>query len=75
MNEIEQDSRDVEAVRSQDLDDLLNQHFKGRVVRKDLTKQLKEGANVPIYVLEYLQGQRETADGWHLVHHHRPVFF
>ncbi|MFT4790359.1 MAG: ATP-dependent Lon protease [Paraglaciecola sp.] len=30
--------------------------FKGRVVRKDLTKQLKEGANVPVYVLEYLLG-------------------
>src|SRR5919106_1990190 len=38
------------------LDDLLNQHFAGRVVRKDLTKLVKEGANVPIYVLEYLLG-------------------
>ena len=42
--------------RSADLDGLLNQHFMGRVVRKDLTKQLKEGANVPVYVLEYLLG-------------------
>lgn len=39
-----------------DLDDLLNEHFAGRVVRKDLTKLLKEGANVPVYVLEYLLG-------------------
>ncbi len=38
------------------LDDLLNQHFQGKVVRKDLTKLLKEGANVPVYVLEYLLG-------------------
>jgi ATP-dependent Lon protease len=38
------------------LDEKLNQSFKGRVVRKDLTKQLKEGANVPVYVLEYLLG-------------------
>ncbi len=38
------------------LDDLLNQHFTGRVVRKDLTKLVKEGANVPVYVLEYLLG-------------------
>ncbi len=38
------------------LDDLLNQHFAGRVVRKDLTKLIKEGANVPVYVLEYLLG-------------------
>ena len=38
------------------LDDLLNTHFAGRVVRKDLTKLVKEGANVPVYVLEYLLG-------------------
>ena len=43
-------------IRSHDLDDLLTTEFKGRVVRKDLTKQLKEGANVPVYVLEYLLG-------------------
>lgn len=39
------------------LDDLLNKAFGGKVVRKDLTKLLKEGANVPVYVLEYLLGQ------------------
>jgi len=39
------------------LDELLNRHFAGRVVRKDLTKLVKEGANVPVYVLEYLLGQ------------------
>src|SRR5918994_2250257 len=39
-----------------ELDDLLNRHFAGRVVRKDLTKLVKEGANVPVYVLEYLLG-------------------
>ncbi len=38
------------------LDDLLNVHFAGRVVRKDLTQMVKEGANVPVYVLEYLLG-------------------
>jgi len=42
---------------SADLDTLLNEHFSGRVVRKDLTKKVKEGANVPVYVLEYLLGQ------------------
>jgi ATP-dependent Lon protease len=41
---------------SGDLDDLLNDHFAGKVVRKDLTKLVKEGANVPVYVLEYLLG-------------------
>lgn len=39
-----------------DLNTKLNEVFAGRVVRKDLTKRLKEGANVPIYVLEYLLG-------------------
>jgi ATP-dependent Lon protease len=43
-------------LRSMDLDDLMTTEFKGRIVRKDLTKQLKEGANVPVYVLEYLLG-------------------
>src|SRR3989304_472927 len=44
------------------LDQLLNQHFAGRVVRKDLTKLLKEGANVPVYVLEYLLGMYCASD-------------
>jgi len=39
-----------------DLDGLLNEHFAGKVVRKDLTKLVKEGANVPVFVLEYLLG-------------------
>jgi len=38
------------------LDNLLNVNFPGKVVRKDLTKLVKEGANVPVYVLEYLLG-------------------
>jgi ATP-dependent Lon protease len=38
------------------IDDLLNRYFPGKVVRKDLTKLVKEGANVPVYVLEYLLG-------------------
>jgi ATP-dependent Lon protease len=39
-----------------DLDRLLIEQFPGKVVRKDLTKLIKEGANVPVYVLEYLLG-------------------
>lgn len=39
-----------------DLDAKLIEHFPGKIVRKDLTKRLKEGANVPVYVLEYLLG-------------------
>lgn len=34
----------------------LYKYFSGKIVRKDLTKKIKEGANVPIYVLEYLLG-------------------
>ncbi len=40
----------------------LNEHFSGKVVRKDLTKKIKEGANVPIYVLEYLLGMYCATD-------------
>ena len=38
------------------LDEKLRKYFAGKVVRKDLTKRIKEGANVPVYVLEYLLG-------------------
>lgn len=41
--------------RNKLLDKLLT-HFSGKIVRKDLTKRIKEGANVPVYVLEYLLG-------------------
>lgn len=34
----------------------LHTYFAGKIVRKDLTKKIKEGANVPVYVLEYLLG-------------------
>lgn len=54
--------RETASSSAQDLDSLLNQHFRGRVVRKDLTKQLKEGANVPVYVLEYLLGMYCASD-------------
>ena len=40
----------------------LRQYYDGRIVRKDLTKSIKEGANVPVYVLEYLLGQYCNSD-------------
>ena len=40
----------------------LRQTFDGRIVRKDLTKKIKEGANVPVYVLEFLLGQYCSSD-------------
>ena len=40
----------------------LRKTFDGRIVRKDLTKHIKEGANVPVYVLEFLLGQYCSSD-------------
>ena len=39
------------------LKEKLRENFSGKIVRKDLTKKIKEGANVPVYVLEFLLGQ------------------
>jgi len=49
-NRFEEDS-------NSELNRKLRQYFDGKIVRKDLTKHIKEGANVPVYVLEYLLGQ------------------
>lgn len=40
----------------------LRVNFDGKIVRKDLTKKIKEGANVPVYVLEFLLGQYCSSD-------------
>ena len=40
----------------------LRDHFDGKIVRKNLTKKIKEGANVPVYVLEFLLGQYCSSD-------------
>ena len=40
----------------------LRKNFEGKIVRKDLTKAIKEGANVPVYVLEFLLGQFCSSD-------------
>lgn len=44
------------------IDRKLREHFDGKIVRKDLTKAIKEGANVPVYVLEFLLGQYCSSD-------------
>ena len=41
--------------------------FDGKIVRKDLTKKIKEGANVPVYVLEFLLGQYCSSDDEEIV--------
>ncbi len=45
----------------------LRQNFDGKIVRKDLTKKIKEGANVPVYVLEFLLGQYCSSDDPELI--------
>lgn len=45
-----------------DLNTKLKHYFEGKIVRKDLTKRVKEGANVPVYVLEYLLGKYCSQD-------------
>ena len=44
------------------IDRKLRKYFDGKIVRKDLTKSIKEGANVPVYVLEFLLGQYCSSD-------------
>lgn len=46
----------------EDLNAKLRRLFDGRIVRKDLTKKMKVGANVPTYVLEFLLGQYCSSD-------------
>lgn len=52
----------VEYTTDDDLNTKLKHYFDGRIVRKDLTKRVKEGANVPVYVLEYLLGKYCSQD-------------
>ena len=57
MEQYEKESSVREVIRAK-----LRQNFDGKIVRKDLTKKIKEGANVPIYVLEFLLGQYCSSD-------------
>ncbi len=47
------------------LDKKINDVFGGKVVRKDLVRKVKVGANVPVYVLEYLLGKYCATDDNH----------
>ena len=51
------EEREVNESTREIIKDKLRQNFDGKIVRKDLTKKIKEGANVPVYVLEFLLGQ------------------
>ena len=57
MSDLELDATTVaENNQADELAEKLHTYFAGKIVRKDLTKKIKEGANVPVYVLEYLLG-------------------
>ena len=58
---MDQFSSDMSSTR-EIIRDKLRQAFDGKIVRKDLTKHIKEGANVPVYVLEFLLGQYCSSD-------------
>jgi ATP-dependent Lon protease len=45
-----------------ELDQKVTSVFAGRVVRKDLVRKVKVGANVPVFVLEYLLGKYCATD-------------
>src|SRR5688572_12351699 len=45
-----------------ELDRKANTVFPGKVVRKDLVRKVKVGANVPVFVLEYLLGKYCASD-------------
>ena len=53
---------DLELSSNEDINRKLRTYFDGKIVRKDLTKSIKEGANVPVYVLEFLLGQYCSSD-------------
>ena len=56
------DDTEVKESRRDKIRRKLREHFDGKIVRKDLTKKIKEGANVPVYVLEFLLGQYCSSD-------------
>ena len=57
MGQNDEDRSTREIIRAK-----LRESFDGKIVRKDLTKHIKEGANVPVYVLEFLLGQYCSTD-------------
>ena len=56
------DTQELDINRREQIRDKLRKYFDGKIVRKDLTKKIKEGANVPVYVLEFLLGQYCSSD-------------
>lgn len=63
MDMLDNELEDVREIIKKKLRDF----YDGKIVRKDLTKKLKEGANVPVYVLEFLLGQYCSTDDTTLI--------
>lgn len=62
MDEYNKDQKNETEDKREEIKQKLRQYYDGRIVRKDLTKSIREGANVPVYVLEYLLGQYCNSD-------------
>lgn len=59
---MEEPLNDLNLNPNEEVNRKLRTYFDGKIVRKDLTKSIKEGANVPVYVLEFLLGQYCSSD-------------
>lgn len=62
MDEYRKEQKSETEDKREEIKQKLRQYYDGRIVRKDLTKSIREGANVPVYVLEYLLGQYCNSD-------------
>lgn len=64
VNEVTTEDKAIDfcAATPADLPTRMKAYFAGKIVKKDLTKRIKEGANVPVYVLEFLLGQYCSSD-------------
>ena len=62
MENIKSDGLNATEDKREEIKQKLRQYYDGRIVRKDLTKSIREGANVPVHVLEYLLGKYCNSD-------------
>ena len=62
MEDIKMEQNAASVNTREEIKEKLRRNFNGKIVRKDLTKKIKEGANVPVYVLEFLLGQYCSSD-------------
>lgn len=75
MENIKSDGLNETEDKREEIKQKLRQYYDGRIVRKDLTKSIREGANVPVYVLEYLLGQYCKADWAGRIYQYRQAVY